>query len=266
MRRTLLPGAIRTAWSNLRFLRRIAIFEIGRIHLQAGQPDAETGETGVADPRHLSMLLTGPRRHPWWGDEGEGPEMLDYFDLKGYVEALLEKLALDEEAEWARGKHPAFHPGRCAVVSVGDRELGALGELHPMVRDAFDLPEQPVNIMEWDLKALMEVALEAEEEKTIGLISPYAPVHEDLALVVDEDVPALDVKRTIVEGGYPLVRSVRLFDVYRGEQVEEGKKSLAFALTYQAPNRSLKERDVKKLRERILSRLEEDLGAVLRGV
>ncbi len=265
MRRTLLPGALRTAWSNLRFLRRIAIFEIGRIHYKAGKPNAEEGETGVADPRHLSVLLTGPRRYPWWGDEGEGPEMLDYFDLKGYVEALLEKLALDEEAEWARGKHPAFHPGRCATVSLGGRELGTLGELHPLVREAFDLPEQPVNVLEWDLEALMEAALGAEEEKAIGQISPYAPVHEDLALVVDENVPALDVKRAIVEGGYPLVRSVRLFDVYRGEQLTEGKKSLAFALTYQAPNRSLKERDVKKLRQRILRRLDEEVGADLRG-
>jgi phenylalanyl-tRNA synthetase beta chain len=266
MRRTLLPGALRTAWSNLRFLHRIAIFEIGRIHYKEGKPNAEAGETGVCDPRHLSILLTGPRRHPWWGDEDEAPAMLDYFDLKGYVEALLEKLELTERAAWTRGKHPAFHPGRCAKVSVEGRELGTLGELHPMVREAFDLPEQPVNVLAWDLEALMAVALEAEAEKTIGQISPYAPVHEDLALVVDEDVPALDVKRAIIEGGYPLVRSVRLFDVYRGEQVAAGKKSLAFALTYQAPNRSLKERDVKKLRQRILRRLEEALGAVLRGV
>jgi phenylalanyl-tRNA synthetase beta chain len=266
MRRTLLPGALRTAWSNLRYLRRIAIFEIGRIHYKEGKPDVEAGDTGVAYPRHLSLLLTGPRRDPWWGDEGAEPEKLNYFDLKGYVEALLEKLELKEGTEWARGKHPAFHPGRCATVSVGERELGTLGELHPMVREAFDLPEQPVTVLEWDLDALMDVALEAEEAKTIGQISPYAPVHEDLALVVDEDVPAMDVKRAILAGGYPLVRSVRLFDVYRGEQVERGKKSLAFALTYQAPNRSLKERDVKKLRQRILRRLEEDLDAVLRGV
>ncbi|MGC9522005.1 MAG: phenylalanine--tRNA ligase subunit beta [Anaerolineae bacterium] len=265
MRRTLLPGALRTAWSNLRYLERIAIFEIGHIYYKVGEPDAATGETGVAEPRRLSMLLTGPRQPLWWQKGNAERESLDYFDLKGIVDALLERLDLAEEVMWSRGDHPSFHPGRCAAVRVGEQPLGVLGELHPLVREAFDLPDQPVLILDWDLEVLFEAAASAESMKKIGTLSPYAPVHEDLAVVVDEVVPALDVRRVLLEAGRPLVTEVTLFDVYRGEQVGAGKKSLAFALSYQALDRSLSDRDVTKVRQRLIKRLEQELDAKLRG-
>ena len=196
-------------------------------------------------------------------------EKLDYFDLKGVVDALLERLGLTAKVQWARPAagqcHPSFHPGRCALVSVGDRALGVLGELHPRVREAYDLPEQPVLALEWDLEALLEAADLADAEKRIGWLSPHAPVHEDLALVVDEALPAVTVKRTIENAGRPLVTEVVLFDVYRGEQAGPGKKSLAFALSYQAPDRSLSDRDIEKLRGRIIKTVEKELGAKLRG-
>jgi len=269
MRRTLLSGALRTAWMNLRYLDRVAIFEIGRIHYHASAPDAATGETGVAEPRHLSMLMTGARNDVWWQTGAGAAQKLDYFDLKGVVDALLERLGLTAQVQWARPaagqNHPFFHPGRCALVSVGDRALGVLGELHPRVREAYDLPEQPVLALEWDLDVLLEAADLADAEKRIGWLSPHAPVHEDLALVVDEAVPAVTVKRTIENAGRPLVTEVVLFDVYRGEQAGPGKKSLAFALSYQAPDRSLSDRDIEKLRGRIIKTVEKELGAKLRG-
>lgn len=265
MRRTLLPGALRTAWANLRYLDRVAVFEVGRVHYRTGPADAMTGDTGVAEPRHLSMLLTGVRTPVWWQEASDRPALLDYFDLKGVVDALLLRLSLDDKVQWARGAHPSFHPGRCAVVSVYDRELGVLGELHPLVREAFDLPAQPVAVLLWDLDVLLDAATEADAEKRVGMISPYAPVHEDLALVVDEATPAVEVQRAILEAGRPLVTEATLFDVYRGAQVGPGKKSLAFALSYQAPNRSLSDRDVTKLRQRIAKAVEKGLGARLRG-
>jgi len=263
MRRTLLPGGLRTAWSNLRYLERCAIFEVGRVYYQVGAPDQETAQTGVAEPRHLSILLTGPRQGRWWQETDRTP--LDYFDLKGIAEALLRRLGLAEAVTWARGEQASFHPGRCARVSVGDRELGVLGELHPLVRAAFSLPEQPVMLLEWDLDALLDAAGEAEAKKRIGFISTYAPVYQDLALVVAESVPALDVQRAIIKAGYPLVTRALLFDVYRGPQVGAGKKSLAFALTYQAPDKSLNERQTAGLRKRILKQLQRQLGAELRA-
>ncbi|MGC9469630.1 MAG: phenylalanine--tRNA ligase subunit beta [Anaerolineae bacterium] len=265
MRRTLLSSALRTAWSNLRYLDRIAIFEIGRVYYQTGEPDVASGETGATEPRHLSILLTGPRQMLWWQNDDVKSEPFDYFDLKGIVDALLASLDLSERVTWHQGDHPSFHPGRCAMVSAGERDLGALGELHPLVREAFDLPAQPVLLLEWDLEVLFAAAAEAAAAKKVGMLSPYAPVHEDLALVVDETTPALTVKRALLEAGRPLVTEAVLFDVYRGEQVGPNKKSLAFALSYQAPNRSLSDRDVTKLRRRIIKYVEKELGAKLRG-
>ena len=139
-----------------------------------------------------------------------------------------------------------------------------VGEIHPLVLEVFDLPAQPVAVLEWDLDLLLAAADRADDEKTVATLSPYAPVHEDLALVVDEEMPALDVQRVILKAGYPLVTEAALFDVYRGEQIEAGKKSLAFALSYQAPNRSLSEKDVTKLRKRLIKSLTNKLGAQLR--
>ncbi len=266
LRRTILPGILRVAWGNQRFLERLAIFELGHIYYGVGEPDPEAGETGVAEPRRLAMLLTGPREARWWRNATTDERApLDYFDLKGIVEALLRNLGLADEASWARGAHPAYHPGRCAEVSLGDQTLGALGELHPLVREAFDLPEQPVLMLEWDFDALLAAAESAEDEKKAATISTYAPVHEDLALVVDEGAPALEVQRAIMEAGYPLVKRALLFDIYRGEQVGAGKKSLAFALTYQSDEKSLDESDIAKLRKRILKEVKEELGAELRS-
>jgi len=262
MRRTLCPGLLRTAWANLRFLERVAVFEVGRVHYGVGEPNPETADTGVAEPRHLGMLLTGPRQRRWW--EAADREPLDYFDLKGVVESFLQSLQLGDKVRWEKGSHPSFHPGRCAQVTIGNRALGVLGEVHPLVREAFDLPEQPVVILEWDLDALLEAAGIAEAEKKVASISSYPPVHEDLAFVVKEDVPALDVQRAILKAGYPLVTRALLFDVYRGSQVGDDCKSLAFALTYQAPDRSLKDRDIEKLRKRILKQLQRSVDAVLR--
>jgi phenylalanyl-tRNA synthetase beta chain len=264
MRRTLLPGLLHTAWDNLRFLERIAIFEVGRIYYADGDPDEDRGETGVAEPRRVGSLLTGPRQGRW--HEGSDREPLDYFDLKGIVEALLRRLNLLDDAAWARANHPALHPGRSAEVTLGGKTLGVVGELHPLVRETFDLPEQPVVVMEWDLELLLDAARAADAEKTVGTVSNFAPVHQDLALVVDEGVPALEIQRAILEAGEPLVKEAVLFDVYRGQQIAEGKKSMAFSLTYQAPDRTMSEKDIAKLRKRILKHLEKAVGAKLRQV
>ncbi len=263
MRRTLLPGALRTAWSNLRFLERIAIFEIGRIYYAMREPNTETADTGVDEPRRLCILLTGPRQERWFAPTDR--EMMDYFDLKGIADALLSALALDDKAQWVKGQHPTFHPGRCAAVTVAERALGFVGEVHPLVREAFDLPEQPVALLEWDVDALLAAARQADAEKKIGAISNYPPVYEDLALIVDENLPAATVQRAILEAGRPLVTQALLFDVYRGEQIGAGRKSLAFALTYQSPGKPLDEHDVAKLRERIIKLVQKQLNATVRG-
>ncbi|HEY89999.1 MAG TPA: phenylalanine--tRNA ligase subunit beta [Thermoflexia bacterium] len=264
MRRTLLPGLLRRTWDNLRFLERIAIFEVGRIYYQIGVPNPATGETGVTEPRRLGILLTGPRQKRWYLETDR--ESLDYFDLKGIAEALLRRLDLTGDITWERGEDTAYHPGRCATVSVAGQPLGVLGELHPVAREAFDLPEQPLVLLEWDLDALLAASRAAEATKKVGRVSTYPPVHQDLALVMDEAVPALEVQRAILKAGKNLVTRATLFDVYRGPQLKTGQKSLAFALTYQSADHSLSEQEIQDLRRRILKRLKYTLNVTLRAV
>ena len=253
LRRTLLPSLLHTTRDNLRFIERVEIFEVGAIYVPV------EGQTLPDEPLRLCVVMTGPREERSWM-AGQDRTLVDFFDLKGVVEALL--AGLDLEGTFAAGEHPAFHPGRCAEVRIGEAVVGTLGELHPLVREAFELPGQPVCGLELDLEQLL--ALQGGPQWMTS-ISTHPPVYEDLAVVVEEAVPAVEVRDLIAQTGSPLVRSVVLFDVYRGEQVGAGKKSLAYRLTYQADDRTLTDREVAKVRGKIVRRLEREVGAVLRG-
>ena len=236
LRRTLLPSLLNTARNNLRFADRVAIFEVGRVFIP--QPD----EVLPAEPRRLAAVMIGPREAATWLGHDAAP--LGFFDIKGVAEALVARLRL-ADVKWERGQHPALHPGRTARLVAGGKEIGLVGELHPQVRAAFDLPEQPVALLELDLDALLAGWTDAHE---MADLSSQPPIYEDLALLVDDAVPAAQVADLIRQAGGKLLTDVRLFDVYRGGQVPAGKKSLAYALTYQAPDRTLTDEDTKKLR------------------
>ncbi len=254
LRRTLLPGLLNTARANLRFLDRVAIFEVGRAYI----PRPE--EPLPAEPRRLAALLVGPRAATTW--QPHDTEPVGFFDLKGVVEALIERLSLPD-VTWEHGEHPAMHPGRTAQLSVNGAEVGAVGELHPIVRAAFDFSEDaPVAVMELDLDALLAPwgAVNPMTE-----ISTQPAVYEDLAVVVDEAAPAAQVAALIRQTGGKLLTDVQLFDIYRGQQIPAGKKSLAYALTFQAADRTLTDQDTGKLRARIVRRLEQEIGATLRA-
>ena len=253
LRQTLLPSLLDTTRENLRFLDCVTIFEVGAVYRPV------EGQTLPDEPLLLSIVMTGPREGRSWL-AGQDCAPLGFYDLKGVVETLLAGLGL--EGTFDPGEHPAFHPGRCAQVSIGDNVVGVMGELHPLAREAFDLPEQPVCALELDLDRLLAAW---GAPRTMTPISANPPVYEDLAVVVDEDVPAVRVRDLIAQTGKSLVRSVVLFDVYRGEQVGAGKKSMAYRLTYQADDRTLTDKEVAKLRGKIVRRLERELGATLRS-
>jgi phenylalanyl-tRNA synthetase beta chain len=252
LRETLLPSLFHTTRENLRFLDRVAIFEIGRVYLPV------EGQTLPDESRRLGAVMTGPREERSWL-EGQDRTLVDFFDLKGVVEVLLTRLEL--EGTLGPDEHDAFHPGRCARVSVNGEDLGVMGELHPVVREAFELPDQPICALEFDLDALLAPWGMPRE---MTPLSTHPPVYEDLAVVVSEDTPAVDVRHLIARAGAPLLRSVALFDVYRGAQVGADKKSLAYRLTYQADDRTLTDEQVAEVRSRIVQRLEAALGATLR--
>jgi phenylalanyl-tRNA synthetase beta chain len=253
LRRTLLPSLLNTARANLRFTDRVAIFEVGRVFIP--QPEKML----PAEPRRLAAVMVGPREVNTWLGHDASP--LGFFDIKGVAEALVTRLGLTDVG-WERAEHPSMQPGRTARLVVGGSQVGLLGELHPKVRAEFDLPDQPIALLELDLEALL-AGWGATHEMTT--LSTQPPIYEDLALLVDDAVPAAQVADLIRQSGGKLLTDVRLFDVYRGGQVPAGKKSLAYALTYQAPDRTLTDEDTKKARGKIVARLERELGASLRG-
>jgi phenylalanyl-tRNA synthetase beta chain len=261
LRQKLLPSLLRTIRSNLRFLDRAAIFEVGAVYLPV------EGQKLPDEPQRLAVVITGPREPVSW-IAGQDRQPVRFFDLKGVVEALVAGLGLScgfrpcGEAKAVPAAARCLDPGRCALVSLGEQELGVMGELHPAVRAGFELPDQPVCALEFDLEVLLS---SWGGPQVSAPISAHPPVYEDLALVVDEEVEAARVGQLITETGSPVVRSVVLFDVFRGGQVGAGKKSLAYHITYQADDRTLTDREVARLRDKIVRRLEGEVGAELRS-
>jgi phenylalanyl-tRNA synthetase beta chain len=253
LRQTLLPSLLHTTGENLRFFDRVAIFEIGAVYLPV------EGQVLPDEPLRLGMVMTGPREARSWL-EGQDNTPLGFYELKGVVETLLAGLRL--EGTFEPGQHPAFHLGRCAQVRVGESVLGTMGELHPKVREAFDLPAQPVCALEFDLEALLA---QMGVTHTMQPLSRFPVVVQDIALVVDEALSAEQVRQAILAFGSPLLWDARLFDLYRGEQIPPGKKSLAYSLTYQADDRTLTDAEVAQVQERIVRCLAEELGAELRA-
>jgi phenylalanyl-tRNA synthetase beta chain len=253
MRHSLLASVLEIAERNARLQPRLALFEIGPVFFQ--------GEEGVLpeEAQRLAIVLAGPREIPGW--QAASTDSMDFYDLKGIVSASLEGLHL-AEARYEPGEHPTFHPGRCARVYIEEQAVGVIGELHPQVRAHYELPDSPVFAADLDLDAILP---RVPDYYNIRPVPGYPPVLEDLAVVVAEPVPAAQVAEVIRQAGGGMVIAVKLFDVYRGEQAGPGQKSLAYSLTYQAPDRTLTDQEVAQLRQRIVHRLEQELGARLRA-
>ena len=189
---------------------------------------------------------------------------MDFFDLKGIIEGLAHGLRLPD-ARFEPAEHPTYHPGKCAHLMVGDKLVGTFGELHPSVRDSYDWPKTykaAVLGAEFDLDLLLSLIPPLYQTSDLPT---FPPVLEDLALVVDETVPADKVEFFIRQTGGKLLTDVRLFDVFRSDALGAGKKSLAYSLTYQAADHTLKEDEVKTARNKIIKRLEHELDAKLRA-
>jgi len=253
MRHSLLASVLEVAERNARARPRMALFEIGAVYLAS--------EAGALpeEPRRLAIVLTGLRSLPAW--QGPPEAAMDFFDLKGVVDGLLRGTGLDP-IRYEPCAHPSFHPGKAAQVWCGDRLLGVLGELHPLVAERYDLPETPLLAAELDVEAILPAR---PARRAVRPVPGFPPVLEDLAIIVDEKTTAEEVEAAIRSAGGSLVSEVRLFDLYRGDQIGSGRKSLAYSLTYQALDRTLTDEEVAQVRSRIVRRLEADLGARLRS-
>ena len=203
------------------------------------------------------IALSGARHASCW--DGRGNAAFDFFDLKGILESLL--ISLHVQARFAPAEHPAFHPGKCARLIAGDAELGVMGELHPLVAQNYDFGGAPVLAADLDVEALFNAV---PAETRAQPISAYPPVIEDLAVVLPKATPAADVEACLRKAGGALLKDVRLFDIFQGAQIGEGKRSLAYCLTYQAPDRTLTDAESGALRAKLIRALEDELGGKVR--
>lgn len=252
MRRGLLAGLLEIGAANARHADRLAMFEIGPVYLP------RPGETLPEEPVRLSLLMAGPRQPLGWQPADRDP--VDFFDLKGVVESLAGSLRV-RSLSFEAGVHTAMTPGRSAQVLVDGQAAGWMGELHPAVAERFGLASR-VLVAELDVAAL---TASVTDRHPVGAVPSYPAVKEDLAVIVDESVPAARVFEVVRQAGGAWLASVTLFDVFRSEAIGAGKKSLAFSVAYQAPDRTLNDTEAAKQREKIVRALADQVGGVLRG-
>jgi len=253
MRRSVLATLLEILEYNSTLSPRLALFEIGPVFLPVD------GQQLPEEKVMLSIGITGQRSLTSW--QGDPSENMDFYDLKGIVEGMMQGLHIDN-VHYRPGEHPSLHPGKTAEILIGDEVVGVMGELHPLVKANYELEQPPVYMAEFDLAPILAesgILFDVEPAPT------YPPVLEDLAVVVDEAVTAAAIEDVLRKGGGEYLTKIRLFDIFRGKQVGEGKKSLAFSLTYMAPDRTLTDKEVQKIRNKIVHLLDQELGAALRS-
>ena len=244
MRTTLLGGLLDTLRTNLnRKAERVRIFEAGRCFLREGQR--------FAQPLRIGGVAYGPADPPQWDG---GKRATDFFDLKSDVEALAAPLAVTTVAT----PHPALHPGRSARVLVAGRPVGWLGELHPRLTREFELPRPPI-VFELDSDPLTQQPM-----PTAKAVSKLPVVRRDLAVVVDDTLPALEVLAALDAVKPSQIEQISLFDVYKGPGVQLGKKSLAILVLIQDTARTLTDAEIDAAVAVLLRELENRFNATLR--
>lgn len=255
MRHSLLASVLEVTAANSRFQERIAIFELGPVYLAS--------EEGVLpdELRRLAIVLTGRRQRPNW-QNGSSTEGLDFYDLKGVLEALVDGLHMDG-ISYAAGSHPTFRPGRTARVLLDGQQIGLMGELHPLVVEGFDIRsgDNPVLAAELDLEPILTGI---PTRYDVEPLPEYPAVMEDIAIVIDKSIPAAAIENSIRTAGGFLLKRVELFDTYEGAQIPAGQRSLAYHLTFQSGNKTLTDKEVSKNRQRIVQQLNQQFGATLR--
>jgi phenylalanyl-tRNA synthetase beta chain len=246
---SLLPGLLRAAMRNVAHRRTsVRLFEIA-VTFAAGDP-------APVEEERVAVLLTGPVGEGWPAERRDQ----DFLDAKGLLEHLGDGLAT-AGLELGEPAGPPWHPGRSAAVTIDGEPVGEVGELHPRVARRFDLPGR---VAAFELRVGPLVASSGAEPRYRG-VSRFPPVHRDVGFILDAAVPAGTVRGSLVEAAGDLLDRAVLFDVFEGDPLPEGKRSLAFSLDFRASDRTLTDREVEDRVRAIADRLAADLGAELRS-
>jgi len=243
MRISLVPNMLDVLARNYkRNVSNALAFEIGSIFIPHEIPVDSL-------PIEKKMLTMGI-----YGDD------IDFFSLKGVVTELLRKLGINKCVFEPEKTHPSFHPGRCANIVYGNHILGTLGEIHPDVLENYGLDNR-IYVADIDFNILLQIT------RLEGIYKPlpkYPATSRDIAITVKEETYSKEIEDIIIENGGSILESCTLFDVYRGKQIAEGHKSMAYALTFRAKDRTLTDEEVTKVFDKILRELSEQLSAELR--
>ncbi len=260
LRRSLVASVLDVLEKNIRLGESLSFFEIGPIFepVKNELPN---------EPHKLAIAMTGLRSATAW--DVKESSALDFFDMKGRIELLLSGLrfvdvvytATDSVNPSTSFRAGYLHPGKAAEIKINDQTVGIFGELHPLAREKYELGDFPVLVAEFDLETLRGL------NPTYGItpVPEFPSMYEDIAVIVDESVAASRVEALIRQTGGKSVTNVRLFDVYRGDQIGAGKKSLAYNLTYQAADKTMTDAEAAAIRNKIVKRLEAEVKARLRS-
>ncbi|HFQ4804581.1 TPA: phenylalanine--tRNA ligase subunit beta [Vibrio vulnificus] len=251
MRLGLIQGLLNTVVHNQKRQQpRVRLFEYGLRFIPC-----DTAENGMRQEPMLAGVIAGTRSEEHWNIE---TNTVDFFDLKGDVEAILELSANDKAYSFVAAKHPALHPGQSAAIVVDGKEIGVIGTVHPELERKFGLNGRTI---------VFEIEWSAINRKVIPeavALSKFPANRRDIAVVVDEAVASGDIVNACLEVGGEFLKAAKLFDVYVGKGVEEGKKSLAIALTLQSNERTLEDADIAGAVDAIVAHVSEKFGASLR--
>ncbi|HAS6169589.1 TPA: phenylalanine--tRNA ligase subunit beta [Vibrio vulnificus] len=251
MRLGLIQGLLNTVVHNQKRQQpRVRLFEYGLRFIPC-----ETAENGMRQEPMLAGVIAGTRSEEHWNID---TNTVDFFDLKGDVEAILELSANDKAYSFVAAKHPALHPGQSAAIVVDGKEIGVIGTIHPELERKFGLNGRTI---------VFEIEWSAINRKVIPeavALSKFPANRRDIAVVVDEAVASGDIVNACLEVGGEFLKAAKLFDVYVGKGVEEGKKSLAIALTLQSNERTLEDADIAGAVDAIVAHVSEKFGASLR--
>ena len=252
LRMSILPQLLEVVkYNNARQMESVALYEMGSVFLK------HDGEQLPEEIEHVAGAITGLWEANLW--QGE-KKPVDFYVAKGVLEVLFDELGLTKEIAYRQVEIKDMHPGRTAEIVLKDEVIGFVGQVHPTIQKEMDIKETYVFELSFKALADSEVAPISYE-----MIPRFPSITRDIALVVDQDKAAGELAHVITTAGGSLLKEVHLFDLYEGEHMEVGKKSLAFSLKYFDPERTLTDEDVTKAHEKVLNAVAEQAGAVLRG-
>ncbi|WP_144547878.1 phenylalanine--tRNA ligase subunit beta [Bacillus sp. X1(2014)] len=238
-------------YNSARQNESLGVYETGAVFLANGT------DTLPSEKEHLAAAITGLwSSHSWQGEK----KAVDFFVIKGILEGVFAKLGLLEQVQFVQAQVDGMHPGRTADVLLNGEKIGFIGQVHPTVQKELDLKD--TYVFELSLKPVLEAETPALQYQAIPR---FPSITRDIALVVNRETVSGTLKEIIVTAGAPLLKEAEVFDLYEGDKMEAGKKSIAFSLKYVDPERTLTDEEVTKIHNRVLAALEEKAGAVLRG-